>query len=106
MTLEEVLMEVHYLKSYKGYPCLVSCVKRVVEDETRLCEIRKRVYLPVAEEQGIKLQKLEKNLRTVRDVFQMRGGIKMLEKHLGGKHEFFIYPRELIEALADCITNE
>lgn len=102
MTLEELLNEVCYLKSYKGYSCLVSCVERVKEDETRLCEVRNRVYLPVAEEQGVKLQNLEKNLRTVRDAFQIHGGMEILRKHLGGEKEYMIYPRELIEALAEC----
>ena len=104
MDMEELLHRIYYLKSYKGYLCLISCIKRVKEDESRLCGIRKQVYGPVAREHGVKLANLEKNLRTIRDTFQDRGGTELLEKQLGGKQEA-LYPRELIEALAECITD-
>ncbi len=104
MRMDELLRRIYYLKSYKGYPCLVSCIKKVKEDESRLCGIRKKVYIPVAREHGVKLENMEKNLRTMRDTFQNRGGTELLEKQLGGKQES-LYPRELIEALAECITD-
>ena len=104
MHMDELLHRIYYLKSYKGYPCLVSCIKKVKEDESRLCGIRKKVYIPVAREHGVKLENMEKNLRTMRDTFQNRGGTELLEKQLGGKQES-LYPRELIEALAECITD-
>ncbi|MCI8464886.1 MAG: hypothetical protein HFI63_03380 [Lachnospiraceae bacterium] len=104
MHMDELLRRIYYLKSYKGYPCLVSCIKRVKEDESRLYGIRKQVYCPVAREHGVKLENLEKNLRTMRDIFQIRGGTQLLETQLGGKQDS-LYPRELIEALAECITD-
>ena len=104
MKMNELLQRIHYLKCYKGYPCLVSCIQKVKEDESRLCRIRKQVYGPVAREHGVKLENLEKKLRTMRDRFQNCGGIEFLEKELGGKQEA-LYPRELIEALAECITD-
>ena len=104
MRMDELLHRIYYLKSYKGYPCLVSCIQKVKEDESRLCGIRQQVYCPVAKEHGVKLANLEKNLRTIRDTFQDRGGKELLETQLGGKQDF-LYPRELIEALAECITE-
>ncbi len=104
MDMNELLHRIYYLKSYKGYPYLVSCIQKVKEDESRLCGIRKQVYSPVAREYGVKLENLEKNLRTMRDTFQNQGGTELLEKELGGKQES-LYPRELIEALAECITE-
>lgn len=106
MTLEEVLKEIHYLKNYMGYPCLVSCIKMVKEDETRLWAVRKKVYVPVAEKYGLKLQNMERNLRTVRDAFQIHGGIEFLKSQLGGGVDPDLYPREMIEALAECISDE
>ena len=105
MKMDELLKRIYYLKSYKGYPYLVSCILKVKEDESRLCGIRTKVYSPVAEEHGVKLENLEKNLRTMRDTFQVRGGPEMLERQLGGKMDMVLYPRELIEALAECITE-
>ncbi len=60
MRMDELLRRIYYLKSYKGYPCLVSCIKKVKEDESRLCGIRKKVYIPVAREHGVKLENMEK----------------------------------------------
>lgn len=104
MHMDELLHRIYYLKGYKGYPCLVSCIRKVKEDESRLCGIRKQVYIPVAREHGVKLVNLEKNLRTIRDTFQNHGGTELLEALLGGKQDT-LYPRELIEALAECITE-
>lgn len=105
VTLDDVLREVHYLKSYKGYPCLVSCIRMVKEDEDRLCGVRKKLYGPVAGKYGMKVENLERNLRTVRDVFQNHGGIELLEKYLGVQMGIMLYPHEMIEALAECITD-
>ena len=106
MTLEEILKEIHYLKNYTGYPCLVSCIKLVKEDEMRLCAVRKRVYVPVAEKYGLKLKNMERNLRTVRDAFQKHGGAEFLKRQLGGSVDHGLYPSEMIEALAECISGE
>ena len=105
MSLEELLRELHYLKSYKGFSCLVGCIQRVKEDEKRLCRIRREVYRPVAEKEGVRLENLEKNLRTVRDVFFRYGGREFLEEKLRVEMNWELYPRELIEALAECITD-
>ena len=106
MDMEELLKEIYYLKSYKGYPYLISCILRVKEDETRLLGVRKGLYGPVAKEQGVKLENLEKNLRTLRDAFESHGGAALLSRRLGTKEELRLYPREMIEGLAECLIYE
>ena len=82
----------------------MSCFLYSEGERGRVEIVRKQVYGPVAREHGVKLENLEKNLRTMRDRFQNCGGTELLEKELGGKQEA-LYPRELIEALAECITD-
>ena len=77
MHMDELLHRIYYLKSYKGYPCLVSCIQKVKEDESRLCGIREQVYGPVAREHGVKLENLEKNLGTFRKAAWGKAGVSV-----------------------------
>ena len=104
-TAEEVLNEIPFLKGYKGYAGLLLCLEMVAEDEARLTNIRRAVYAPVAEKRGETIYNLEKNLRTVRDSFLMYGGKEYLEEKLGRKIHLPLYPRELIEALLECMKR-
>jgi len=100
---KEVLSRVPFLKSYRGYEDMILCMELVAEDEERLVRIRERVYLPVAELRGESVHTLEKNLRTFRQAFLMNGGREYLEACLKRKIDTRIFPRELIEALAECM---
>ena len=66
--------------------------------------MRKKSDSPVAEEQGIKAENPERNLRILRDMFFRNGGGEFLEKHLSGVSIPGLYPRELIIALAQPVS--
>ena len=104
-TAEEVLSGIPFLKGYKGYAGLLMCLEMVATDETRLINIRRDVYTPVAEQRGESVYNFEKNLRTVRDAFLMYGGREYLEEKFGRKIHLPLYPRELIEALLECMKR-
>ncbi len=105
-TPEEILSGVPFLKGYKGYAGLLICLEMVAADESRLINIRKNVYTPVAARRGESVYNFEKNLRTVRDAFLMYGGKEYLERLLGRSVHAPLYPRELIEALVECMKEE
>ena len=102
---KEILNQIPFLKSYRGYEDMILCMELVAEDEERLVRIRERVYLPVAQRKKESIHKVEKNLRTFRRVFFTNGGQEYLESCLERKIDAEIYPRELIEALAECMKK-
>lgn len=104
-TAEAILREIPFLQSYKGYQGLILCLKLIQEDEERLTDIRRQVYLPAAVQRGEELYNFEKNLRTVRDAFLMYGGREYLEKTLKRKIQMPLYPRELMEILLECMRR-
>ena len=105
-TAEEVLNDFPLLKGYKGYGILIACLEMAWEDEGRLVHIRERIYQPVARERGESLSNLEKNLRTVRDVFLLCGGRDYLERTLKIRVHLPLYPREMIETLLECMQRD
>ena len=104
-TAEMVLREIPFLQSYKGYQELILCLRLVLEDEERLTDIRKQVYLAAAVQRGEGLHNFEKNLRTVRDAFLMYGGKEYLERVLKRKIQLPLDSRELIEVLVECMRR-
>mgnify|MGYP005839679481 CR=1 FL=1 len=105
-TVEAVFKEFPFLRGYKGYGGLILCLQMAAEDEERLTDIRRQLYLPAAQLRGESLCNFEKNLRTVRDAFLMYGGREYLETVLGHKIVLPLYPRELIEAVLECMKEE
>lgn len=49
---KEILDQIPFLKSYRGYEDMLLCMELVAENEERLVRVRERVYLPVAEYYG------------------------------------------------------
>ena len=102
---KEILDQIPFLKSYRGYEDMLLCMELVAENEERLVRVRERVYLPVAQQKQESLHKVEKNLRTFRKVFFINGGQEYLVTCLERKIDAELYPRELIEALAECMKG-
>lgn len=63
--LLEYLRRLGIGRHFKGYRAAVAAVKRIVEDEGRLQNITRDVYIPVAEEVGGTWSTVERNLRTI-----------------------------------------
>ena len=47
---KEILDQIPFLKSYRGYEDMLLCMELVAENEERLVKVRERVYLPVAQQ--------------------------------------------------------
>lgn len=99
--VKQVLREAKISKSYKGYFYLEMAIELVMEDEERLCHIREEVYQKVADQYNINITKVEKDVRTIRDVFWREGGNEFMRRVTGVEYDNKPYPRELIEILAD-----
>ncbi|HIY17879.1 MAG TPA: sporulation initiation factor Spo0A C-terminal domain-containing protein [Candidatus Blautia avistercoris] len=100
--IKEVLKQEGISQSYRGYWYIVSSVKLVMEDEQRLLHVRKEIYQKVAEEYQIDVRSVERDIRTVRDVFCRKNPTK---EFLFLKNDRHLYPREFIELLAEYVRQ-
>ena len=103
--IEKLLYRAGVLRTYVGYNYFVKAVLLVYENPARLLSTLKEIYLPIAEEYDVDPRTVEKDLRTVRDVF-MRNNGHIILKSIG--YEVWHdrpYPRELIEIFAAYLRN-
>lgn len=74
-----------------------------MEDPKRLQHICKEIYSQIARMNQTNIANVEKNIRTVRDVFVRNGGMELLMKR--ERYRFWEdkkpYPKEFIELLVD-----
>ena len=63
--IEQSLQELHIMKRYCGHRLLVQSVALALEDESRLTEVKTRIYVPVARQFCCKPSNVERNIRTV-----------------------------------------
>lgn len=98
--IERLLYRAGVLQTYVGYKYFIKAVLLVYESPTRLLNIGKEIYIPIAEEYNADPRSVEKDIRIVRDVFMRNNGRKVL-KEIGCDiwHEK-PYPRELFEIFA------
>lgn len=93
---------------YRGYSYFIKAVEMAAENPDRLQNIRRDIYQPIATSFQTTFSNVEKNLRTVRDVFIKNGGDKLLSEIIGSP--FWLhnkpYPRELIELFAIYLTDK
>lgn len=97
-----ILHSAGVFQHYRGYSYFLQAVQMAAENPDRLQNIRRDIYEPIAISSGTTSVNVEKNIRTVRDVFIKNGGDKLLTKIIGSP--FWLhnkpYPRELIELFA------
>lgn len=106
--LQKLLFSKGIFFKYKGYSYFTRAVLLAVEEPTRLQNIQKDIYTPIAEEFGQSVQCVEKDLRTVRDVFMQNNGSEVLSQMVGGtiwEHRY-PYPSEMIEIFAFYFGNK
>ncbi len=93
---------------YRGYSYFLQAVQMVAENPERLQNIRRDIYQPIAISSETTSVNVEKNIRTVRDVFIKNGGDKLLSEIIGSP--FWLhnkpYPRELIELFAMYLADK
>lgn len=103
--IQKLLYRAGVLRTYVGYNYFVKAVLLVYENPSRLLNIGKTVYIPIAEEYNTDPRSVEKDIRTVRDVFMKNNG-QVILKEIG--YDIWNerpYPRELIEIFASHLRN-
>lgn len=100
--IQALLYSKGVFRHYKGYDYFVRSVHLVMEDPERLQHVYKELYLPIAIEYSKDVRTVEKNIRTIRDIFVKNGGNSLLAEMGGGPfwHDKKPYPKEMIEIFA------
>lgn len=98
--IERLLYKAGVLRTYVGYNYFVRAVQLVSTEPTRYFSTCKEIYIPIAQEYNADPRTVERNLRTVRDVFMKNNGKEIL--HNMGFDIWNERPcvRELIEIFA------
>ena len=106
-TLEELLYPLGITNRYRGYPYFIMAVTLAVEDPTRLSNVQKEIYLPIALEYHANPVNVERALRTIRYVVLRNGGPEFLKRLNGGTtpRNATPYPTELIDLFARFLNN-
>ncbi|MCI8466479.1 MAG: hypothetical protein HFI63_11625 [Lachnospiraceae bacterium] len=106
-TMQSTLQSVGVSPHYCGYRYFILAVTMAAEKPWRLQNIRREIYIPIAEACHASSATVEKNLRTIRDVMIRNGALTLLSKMTGsswpGRPP---YPREIIEAFAEYFSEE
>lgn len=100
---QELMYSAGVFRHYYGYAYLEQGVILAMEDPKRLQHICKEIYSQIARMNQTNIANVEKNIRTVRDVFVRNGGMELLMKR--ERYRFWEdkkpYPKEFIELLVD-----
>jgi hypothetical protein len=103
--IERLLYRAGVLRTYVGYAYFVEAVRLVSEEPARHLSTCKEIYIPIAQEYNVDPRTVERNLRTIRDVFMRNNGKEIL--HDMGYDIWNERPgvRELIELFAVYLRN-
>ncbi len=104
---QTAMYSVGVLHHYYGYSYFEDTVLLVVKEPERLQSIQKEIYLPIANKYCTNVANVEKNIRTIRDVFMKNGGGEILTQLTGCQfwRDKKPYPKELIEIFADYFSQ-
>lgn len=83
LTVTEILHQIGVPAHIKGYYYLRSSIKMVVEDQSILSAITKRLYPDVAKENGTTASRVERAIRHAIEVAWDRGNVEVLEQYFG-----------------------
>lgn len=100
--LQTILYSTGITRRYIGYDYFLEAIQLVAENPERIRNIGLEIYGPIAHAFNTTPANVEKNLRTIRDVFVRNHGSEILEQLTGCRfwHDNIPYPRELIEIFA------
>lgn len=73
-TTSDLLRYLGIPRTYNGFDQLAMAVDMAVEDENRLLNVTREIYLVIAQSYGISVQSVLKNMRTVINVCWRGGG--------------------------------
>ena len=105
--IQELLYSRGVFRHYQGYDYFVRSVHLVLEEPERLQHMYKELYLPIAIEYKKDVRTVEKNIRTIRDIFVKNGGGSLLAEMGGGPfwNDKRPYPKEMIEIFASYLKS-
>lgn len=98
--IERLLYRAGVTPIYVGYDYFVEAVMMVYESNDRRISTCKGIYIPIAEKYGTDYRSVERNLRTVRDVFVKNNGKAIIQELGYNLCRERPYPREIIEIFA------
>ena len=92
---------------YCGYHYFIRAVELAVQNPARLQYIQKEIYVTVASEYGTSVNRVERNIRTIRDVMLKNGGRQLLIGMTGCSAwaEKTPYPKDLIAIFCEYLTR-
>ena len=95
------------LPCYAGYHYFVEAVSMASSEPDRLLNVRAGLYVPIAETHRVTVERIEKDIRTVRDTFMRNNGADVLYRLTGSDCWMHRnpYPRELISVFADLVIR-
>ena len=105
--MQKLLYSKGVFRHYQGYDYFVRSVQMVQEKPECIQHIYKEIYFEIANEVGKDVRAIERDIRTVRDVFFKNGGEKLLA-HMCGIDTWNRnrpYPGEMIEIFATYLQN-
>lgn len=85
----------------------MEAVFMAAEDLSRLQNITRDIYEPIAKRRNTSITRISKNLRDVRDTIMKYGGAELLEQMTGSRHwrTETPYPHEIIEVFARYVRK-
>ena len=106
-TFNSLLHSVGISKCYTGYPFFVEAIFMTAENPSLLNGIQKNLYLPIAMHHKVSIYRVEKNLRTMRDIVLRNGGYELMEELSGQKlcRDRPLYPKEVIKIFANYVAE-
>lgn len=102
LRLKDLLCSTGVYPHYLGYTYTIQAVHLVNENPRRIHNISRDIYEPIANQNHTTVTNVNKNIRTVRDIFWLHGGEQLfLEKTncISWKYQK-PFPREFIGILA------
>ena len=79
----KAIRELRVFVHHKGYRYLRRCIVLTVKDETLADDLKKRLYVMVAEEYGVNFQQVERSIRSVIERAWEQANIDIIEKYFG-----------------------
>ena len=104
--LEKTLFKAGVLPTYVGYSYFIDAVQLVSTNRNQHLQTCKEIYIPIAQKHNANYMSVERDLRTVRDVFMKNNGKEILQDMGYPIYKERPHVRELIEIFATYFSNQ
>ena len=105
--IQELLSSVGVFSCYAGYRYFIDAVCMAAANPEKLLNIRKEIYVQIADTYDVQISSVEKDLRTIRDVLMKNEGALLLKRLTGSGiwQTRQPYPREVICIFAGYLSG-